>query len=130
MSSALNTAPNEESVERRQSQRRPMRGLAEVTFAGHPPHPVRMLDISVAGMGIVAAINPVPRTPCLVRFALPTKPNQTQFMLKAVVIHSVFSAREGNFRIGLLFASMPAEVANAIQTFIASVQSTQVDRVS
>jgi c-di-GMP-binding flagellar brake protein YcgR len=129
MSNAEALEPAADGAERRHSIRRPLRGFAEVTFAGQSANKARMLDISAAGMGIVAAFNPAPRTPCLIRFTLHTKPSQTQFNLKAVVVYSVFSSREGNFRVGLLFANLSAEDADSIQGFVASTQVTQVDRV-
>lgn len=128
MSNATALAPLDDGMERRQSLRRPLRGFAEVTFAGQAAAEARLLDIGAAGMGIVAAINPAPRTPCLIRFAL-TRPKLMQFTLKAVVIHSVFSNREGNFRIGLLFANLSTEAADSIQEFLASMQGAHIDRI-
>ena len=129
MSNAEALEPAADGAERRQSIRRPLRGFAEVTFAGQSASKARMVDISVTGMGIVAAFNPASKTPCLVRCTLHTKPRQTQFDLKAVVAYSVFSSREGNFRVGLLFANLSAEDAASIQGFVASAKVTQVDRV-
>lgn len=100
--------------ERRAADRRALRTPAVVTL-GAQEFEVRTLDISPGGLGIVAGANPRPGTTFQIRFKLPLKPRGAlPVALPVRVVHAVFSADEGGFKVGLMFLQLPPEVAQAI----------------
>lgn len=105
--------------ERRIAERKTLRIRATIILGQTQAFEVRTLDMSVGGMGIVAQANPRPGTLMAIRFMLPIKPTGYHpFEAKAKVAHSVYSASEQGFKIGLSFVDIAPEAAAAAQRFI------------
>lgn len=96
-----------------------MRSQAVVVLPGPREFPVRTVDISATGLGIVAAANPSVGTTFAIRFALPLKgKTPAVHEASARVVHSVFSSDEDGFKIGLLFTQLTPSCAAAIVQYI------------
>lgn len=105
--------------ERRVTERKPLRIRATVVLGQTQSFEVRTLDLSVGGMGIVAQANPRPGTHMGIRFMLPLKPGgYVPFEARAKVIHSVYSASEQGFKIGLVFLALNEGAAASLQRFV------------
>lgn len=106
--------------ERRITERKTLRTRATIILGQTQAFEVRTLDMSVGGMGIVAQANPRPGTLMAIRFMLPLKPTgHVAFEAKAKVAHSVYSASEQGFKIGLSFIELSPEAAAAAARFVA-----------
>lgn len=109
----------ESGAERREHPRRHYHGPVQFIVPHHAPLLGRIADVSVGGMGVVAAINPPPRMLCEVRFLLPMPPHGNAALdLQARVVHSVLSRCEGGFLIGLQFVKLTPEQKTLIERFI------------
>ena len=51
-----------EPNERRQHERRVLRGMSQLQFGKHPAMETRTMDVSISGLGIIAPVNPPART--------------------------------------------------------------------
>jgi c-di-GMP-binding flagellar brake protein YcgR len=105
--------------ERRAYERRPLRISAVLKLPSQKPLTVRTFDISPSGMSVIAPINPRPGIVGELVMQFPVKPGASVPFESAVqIIHSVFSSSESDFRIGLRFISLPAELSAFIQQFL------------
>jgi c-di-GMP-binding flagellar brake protein YcgR len=108
-------------AERRVTDRKTLRTRATIILGQTQAFEVRTLDLSTGGMGIVAQANPRPGTLMGIRFMLPLKPGGYHpFEARAKVAHSVYSASEQGFKIGLSFIDLSPEAAAAAQRFVSS----------
>ncbi len=107
------------SVERRQHERKSLRSSAQLVLPNQAPLEVRTVDLSVGGMGVVAAANLAPRLTCLVRVVVPLKPKGvTVIEAQAQVAHGVLSSSHAGFLVGLQFVGISAATAAAIKQFM------------
>jgi c-di-GMP-binding flagellar brake protein YcgR len=109
----------ESGAERRLAARKIIRTRATVVLSGKFTFEVRTLDISVGGMCIVAAANPIPGTPMQISCQIPvTGMGPVQIEAHAKVMHSVFSGDEEGFKIGLSFTEISPQCKDAIAKFV------------
>lgn len=108
------------SGEQRQHRRRVLQTTARLTLPGRPPFEVRTTNVSLGGLGIVAAANPPANLVMRVQLALPsTGANQLQVVeFNGRVVHSVLSRRYGGFSIGLAFVDPSPSVLRAVSAYI------------
>lgn len=108
-----------EEAERRTAERKGLRTRATILLGQTQAFEVRTLDLAAGGMGIVAQANPRPGTLMMIRFQLPIKPvGYTPVEARAKVVHSVYSASEQGFKIGLAFIELRPDVAAAVQRYV------------
>ena len=70
-------------------------------------------------MAIVAASNPRQATTFDIQFRLPQKPEGSATIAATVqVVHSVFTAEQDGFKIGLMFVNLSADAVRAIANFM------------
>jgi hypothetical protein len=80
---------------------------------------VRTTDISVEGLGIVAAANPRNGTTFRIQVTLPMRPTgTTTFETTAKVVQSILAGEEDGFRIGLKFSGLTPEIEAAIRKYM------------
>jgi c-di-GMP-binding flagellar brake protein YcgR len=107
--------------ERRQHQRRVLRGPSQIQFENQPFMKTRTMDVSISGLGIVAPVNPPGKTTCTIRFLVPVDTDrQVTVTTSAVVTHSVFSGAEDGFKVGLMFTGLSAETTAILQRYVKS----------
>lgn len=105
--------------EKRQHERRILRTNATLLLPGHPGFEVRTADISIGGLGIVAAANPPPGLICRVVLTLPNSSGGArQVEVTGKVAHSVYSSRSGGFQIGMVLLNLDAAATSAIVDYL------------
>jgi hypothetical protein len=94
------------SLERREFERKFLRGPARITPIGMRPWIVRTLDISAGGVCIVSSVNLQPKQLLKIEFNLLVRKTgaYTGLGLQAMVAYSAFSQTEDGFKLGLQFA--------------------------
>jgi hypothetical protein len=113
------TEPFEGASQRRAHGRRALFCPAKLMLTGKRIVDLRIVNISAGGLGTVADDNLLVGTTCEVRFDLPQRPRgQTTLYLRAVVMNSIFSSREGGFKLGLMFVKVPDDSAGCIATYV------------
>jgi c-di-GMP-binding flagellar brake protein YcgR len=111
--------PTTSRPDRRQHERKVLRCAAYLLLPDRPPLAVRVLDICVDGMGIVAPANLPTSANCGIRFVMPLVPRAgARVEAQVQVIYSAYSSGEDGFRIGLRFTSLSPEMASAISRFM------------
>jgi PilZ domain len=104
---------------KRQHERRILRATALLLLSGQPALEVRTSDISLGGLGIVAGANPPPNLICRLSVPLPlTIGGARRIDVVGKVAHSVFSSRDGGFKIGLVFQNPSADALSAITDYL------------
>ena len=104
---------------KRQHERRILRATAVLLLPGQPALEVRTSDISLGGLGIVAGANPPPNLICRLSVPLPlTYGGARRIEVVAKVAHSVFSSRDGGFKVGLVFQNPSADALSAITDYL------------
>jgi len=105
--------------DRRQHERRALRVAAQVLLPNAQAFEVRMLDVSAGGAGILAPANPQKGTQFTLRVGIPKRPTgNTTVEVQVEVTHSIFSAAENGFKIGLRFVRLDPATATAILQFV------------
>jgi hypothetical protein len=105
--------------EKRQHERRILRTNATLLLPGHPGFEVRTADISIGGLGIVAAANPPPGLICRVVLTLPNSSGGArQVEVTGKVAHSVYSSRSGGFQIGMVLLNLDSAATSAIVDYL------------
>ncbi|MDG0856928.1 PilZ domain-containing protein [Roseateles puraquae] len=108
-----------EEAERRTAERKGLRTRATLLLGQTQAFEVRTLDLASGGMGIVAQANPRPGTVMVIRFQLPIKPmGYVPIEARARVVHSVYSASEQGFKIGLAFIEIRPDAAAAVLRYV------------
>ncbi len=108
-----------EEAERRTAERKSLRTRATLLLGQTQAFEVRTLDLATGGMGIVAQANPRPGTLLVIRFQLPIKPvGCAPVEARAKVVHSVYSASEQGFKIGLAFIELRPDMAAAVLRYL------------
>lgn len=114
-------APTSPTPDRRQHERRSLRGAAQLALPGRAVMAVRMLHLSAGGMGIVGPSNLPARTTGLLRMSIPKKTvGSDTFDVDIKVTHSVYGGSEDGFKIGLEFVNMPAAMVTAVSAYLAT----------
>jgi c-di-GMP-binding flagellar brake protein YcgR len=109
----------DQNVNRRSADRRTFRTSAHIELPGGQYVEVRTVDISTAGIAFIASANPRTGTSFKLSFAVPEKPKgQILCEVRVKVVNSVFSSREGGFRIGVMFTNLAPAVATAIKLLV------------
>lgn len=118
--SDLTTARNVPAgPDRRQYIRRTFRSTAYLVFPQRDPIPVQTFDISLGGVGIVAPVNPPPKTECDILLNIPSGSSSiVKMQVPSQVMHSVFSSSENGFKVGFRFTTMPQGLTAAILRFM------------
>ena len=105
----------------RQHERRSLRSVAIVTLSPTQSIEVRVLDVSVGGMAIVAAANPRPGITFTIKIPIPTRPTGAVIIeAQAQVIHSVLARDQDGFKVGLRFVDLRDDAALAIRQYLAA----------
>ena len=108
-----------EPNERRQHERRVLRGMSQLQFGKNSAMETRTMDVSISGLGLIAPVNPPARTQCTIRFVVPIDADRNvTITAPAVVTHCVYTHAEDGFKVGLMFVNMPAETTAVLQRFI------------
>lgn len=109
------------AADRRQGQRRALRQAAELVLAGNRILPVRIHDVSLGGMSVIAPVNLPAQTIVRVRTLLPLKPaGRLPAELPCTVQYSVLSSAGGGFQVGMHFGALPEAVRAAIAAHVNS----------
>ncbi|MDZ5458272.1 PilZ domain-containing protein [Azohydromonas lata] len=107
------------SVDRREAERKRFRALAELRLPNQQVVPVRAFDISADGIGVVSPLNIRLETLCQIKVRTPILDAGIEvFQLRARVTHSVLSAKEAGFMLGLDFENPPAAAVNVIKQYV------------
>ncbi len=112
--------PGSLGAERRQQQRKALRANAELLLQGAPPIPVRTLDISIGGIGVVSGLNLPQSAPCVIRLAAPGQSRGVPTIrIDAIIMHSIFTIRHDGFMIGLRFGDdLSPEAVEAVTKYL------------
>lgn len=106
-------------ADRREAQRRPLRGNAMVLLPGQPGRLGRTIDVSETGVCVALAEGLPAGTDCLVGFELPDKAgNRRRVQSKAKVVHSVLGSHHEGFKIGMRLQAPPDELILALQAYV------------
>lgn len=118
----MNTIPSESpKVERRHHQRVAFNSNATLQTMGAMPVAVRIRNISVGGLGILASHDLAMDTRCKIQVALPDGNDSTlPVELLARVVNSNYNKIEGAFMLGCEFINLKANVAAVIARFMHS----------
>ncbi|WP_157269177.1 PilZ domain-containing protein [Azohydromonas aeria] len=109
-------------VGRRRKDRKRFRAPAHLRLADESLVEARSFDICPGGIGIVSPLNLKLETLCEVRVRAPILGLGIDiFILPARVAHSVLSAREHGFILGLEFIDPPLEVTAIVQQYVDSL---------
>lgn len=107
------------NTDRRQGERKRFRALAEMRLPNQQVLHVRAFDISVGGIGVVSPLNVRLETLCEIKVRTPLfDAGINIFQLRARVTHSVLSATEAGFMLGLEFENPPTAAVNVIKQYI------------
>lgn len=105
--------------DRRQTERKLFRALAELRLPNQQLLHVRAFDISVGGIGVVSSLNVRLETPCEIKVRAPLLgAGMDVFQLRARVTHSVLSAKEKGFMLGLEFENPPTAAVDIIKQYV------------
>lgn len=107
-------------IQRRQQGRKLLRGVGYLVLSPHVALGVRLLDVSVDGLGVVAAANLAGGTTGTLRFSVPDgHAGRQSFEIGVVVLHSILSGEDDGFRVGMRFEpGLPAAVRSAVEGYI------------
>ena len=93
-------------IERRRAFRKMIRTRVTIT-QGENQFTAQSFDLSSGGIGLILPINPPYGLMLSLRFVVPKKPRGTALVEAAgKVVHSIFSADEGGFKVGVNFTSL------------------------
>jgi c-di-GMP-binding flagellar brake protein YcgR len=106
--------------ERREYDRRPMKGRARVTMEGRPPMMVSIIDISLGGLSVVSHLNLPNKLAIKVEFNILLRKTGDFAGMRtaAVVAYSAFSHEERGFKLGLQFTGLSDHSKAAIQQYV------------
>ena len=105
--------------EKRQHDRLSMRSTALLLLPNRAQVAVRTTDISRVGIGLAASANPPEGLVVQLRVQVPQRPaGYKDIDVQAKVVHSVFSRREGDFRVGLLFLNPSSQALSVIVDYL------------
>lgn len=106
-------------IEQRVHLRKALRVNAELIAPGAPVFPVRTMDISAGGIGVIASLNPPSGLHVIVRMRIPARAGAPlPVEVAAQVTHSVFMTTENGFKVGLRFVEPAPAVSAAVAQFL------------
>jgi c-di-GMP-binding flagellar brake protein YcgR len=109
------------SADRRQVERKMFRALAELWLPDQRVLGVRAFDISLGGIGVVSPLNLRLDSFCDIKVRPPLFGGAMDVMkLHARVAHSVLSAKEAGFMLGLEFENPPQAAVSLIKQYLAT----------
>jgi c-di-GMP-binding flagellar brake protein YcgR len=114
MNSPLTTT----APDRRSLVRKIARLSAVLEMDGAAPLSVRTVEVSSGGAALSCPLNLKPGGRCLVRIALPARPPLPMLAVRASIIYSVLSQRDGGFRVGIQFQALSQAEESRLQTFL------------
>lgn len=109
-------------TQRRSEGRKLLRGVGYLVLSPNVALGVRFLDVSVEGLGAVAAANLASGTSGTLRFSVPDGgAGRHAFETDVVILHSVLSSDADGFRIGLRFEpGLPPAARRAVEDYVQS----------
>ncbi len=117
----MNTIPESPKVERRHHQRVAFNSNATLQTKGAKPISVRIRNISVGGLGVLASQALAMDTRCKIHVAIPDgNSDAIPVELLVRVVNSDFNRIEGAFMLGCEFINLTASVAAIIARFMHS----------
>jgi c-di-GMP-binding flagellar brake protein YcgR len=117
----MNTNPDNPKVERRHHQRVAFNSNATLQTIGAKPISVRIRNISVGGLGVLASQEIATDTRCKIHVAIPDGSSDAiPVELVARVVSSNYNKIEGAFMLGCEFVNLTANVAATIARFMHS----------
>lgn len=112
--------PGATASDRRQSYRKPCRASGMLMLAGTRPFPIKVIDISAEGLGVVCEQSIPNRTRCAVRITVENYPSEPLvFDAIAETRHPIFSQKEEGWKIGLLFLDVTFAHRDVLNTILA-----------
>ncbi len=111
-------APPNEASNRRSFQRKALRQPATIVHADQTLQ-VRTWDLSLEGMSLLSPRPMPPGRHCSVSFVVPLAGGERNVTLPLKIVYSSYTGPEA-FKVGAVFASLDAEVAEAIRSFVES----------
>lgn len=106
MSEADSESETGSGIERRRAVRKMIRTRVTLT-QGENQFSVQSFDVSIGGIGLILPINPPYGLIVSLRFVIPKKPRGTALVeATGKVVHSIFSADEDGFKVGVNFTSL------------------------
>jgi hypothetical protein len=108
-------------AQRREQDRKTLRGNGRIVLTPASVLEVRMLDVSTRGVAAVSSANLLVGSTCVLEFSIPDGARRELFKVPATVVATVFSAGVSGFRLGLRFdGRVDAEMTVAIERYVAS----------
>ncbi len=105
--------------QRRKHERKPYHAPGQLLVADKRIIDIRIVDISLGGMAVIAPFNPPHASLCVVRFALRnSSETNTTLLIRSAVTHSIFSSREDGFKVGLVFRSLSDDAQSVLRQFL------------
>lgn len=111
-------APPNEASNRRSFQRKALRQPATIVHAGQPLQ-VRTWDLSLEGMSLVSPRPVPPGRHCSVSFFVPRAGGDLSVTVPLKIVYSSYTGPEA-FKVGAVFDSPDADVAEVIRSFVDS----------
>jgi hypothetical protein len=116
--SMIARAPPNEASNRRSYQRKALRQSATVVHAEQSVQ-VRTWDLSREGMSLLSPRPMPPGRHCSVSFTVPLAGGERSVTVPLKIVYSSYTGPEA-FKVGAVFASLDADVAEAIRSFVDS----------
>jgi hypothetical protein len=111
-----------DELQRRDQERKPLRGAGRIFLTPSAALEVRTLDVSSRGVAAVASANLPPGSTCQLHFSIPDRDGRREwFQAAATVVATVLSADADGFRLSLRFeAPIGESMRLAIEKFVAA----------
>jgi hypothetical protein len=108
--------------QRRDQERKPLRGVGRIFLTPSAALEVRMLDVSTRGVAAVSLANLPPGSTCTLHFSIPDSDARREwFQAAATVVATVLSADADGFRLSLRFDGQIGEAMRiAIEKYVVS----------
>ncbi len=107
-------------IERREHERKPMRGQARITINNKPPIIVSTLDIGIGGMAVVSDLNIAAKQACKIEFNILLRKTGEYCGVRTLVMvtYSAFSNSEQGFKLGLQFMGLSDHGRAAVRQYL------------
>ncbi|WP_205833014.1 PilZ domain-containing protein [Azohydromonas caseinilytica] len=106
-------------AERRRTERKVLRGSAQLLLPSGNLVETRLVDISQGGLGLVAPVNLPVGTVCEVKFRSALFGNGTEaLVVRGRIARSILSGKEGGFMIGLEFSNLAPALRDKIKRYV------------
>lgn len=105
--------------ERRKTERKVLRGPAQLLLPSRDLIETRLIDISLGGIGLLAPVNLLADTACDVKFRAALCGTAAEvFLARGRVARCILSGKEGGFLVGLEFTDLPSTVRDKIKRYV------------